>query len=291
MKSAPENRLFSTNKTLNLRGRLVDLHTPKVMGILNVTPDSFFDGGRYTTEDAIVRQAEKMLQEGATLIDVGAASSRPGAPDISKEAEMSRALLAVKVILKNFPEAFVSIDTYRSAVAHAAVNEGAVLINDISGGSLDPLMFDCVAAAKVPYVMMHMKGDPQTMTKLASYENLLQEVLNYFHKKIYQLQLRGIKDVIVDPGFGFAKGPTQNFELLHQLEYLHLLNKPLLVGLSRKSMIWKTLNIAPEQALNGTTALNALALAKGAALLRVHDVKEAVETIKLITSTLASPNG
>ncbi|MBL0742333.1 dihydropteroate synthase [Chryseolinea lacunae] len=291
MKSAPENNLFSPNKTLNLRGRLLDLSIPKVMGILNVTPDSFYDGGRFTTEASVLQQTEKMLNEGATFIDVGAASTRPGATEISPEEERSRAVQAIKAIHKNFPDAFISIDTYRADVADAAVQEGAALVNDVSGGSLDPAMFARVAALNVPYVLMHMRGNPQTMTQLATYENLRKDLLDYFHEKIYQLQLLGIKDVVVDPGFGFAKGPTQNFELLHHLEDFHILNKPLLVGLSRKSMIWKTLNIAPADALNGTTVLNTLALAKGAAILRVHDVKEAVQAVTLISTGKGTHNG
>ncbi|MDH4092282.1 MAG: dihydropteroate synthase [Cyclobacteriaceae bacterium] len=282
MKSAPESKLFSTNKTLKIRGRLLDLSTPAVMGVLNVTPDSFYDGGRYDNDDALLMQVEKMLEEGATFIDVGAYSSRPGAKDIPPQEELKRAVRAINLALKRFPEAIISIDTFRSDVARAAIQEGASLINDISAGELDARMFRTVADLDVPYVAMHMRGNPGTMNTLTSYQNLLKEITDYFHQKIHTLHLEGIKDIIIDPGFGFAKTIQQNFALLNDLDYLKILGKPIMVGLSRKATIWKTLGVSPETALNGTTVLNTIALLKGISIVRVHDVKEAVETIKLI---------
>jgi dihydropteroate synthase len=260
------------------------------MGILNVTPDSFYDGARYESETAILSQTEKMLKDGATFIDVGAYSSRPGADDINLDEELRRALTAIKLIVKTFPEALISIDTFRSAVANAAVQEGASMINDVSGGELDPSMFGVVAKLKVPYIVMHMRGDPKTMSTLSNYQNLLKDVIDYFHTKTEQLRLLGVKDVIVDPGFGFAKTIDQNFTLLNALPYFKILNKPILVGLSRKSMIWKTLITTPEFALNGTTCLNTIALMKGANILRVHDVQEASEICKLISLISVSSN-
>jgi len=284
MKSAPESKLFSTNKTLNIRGRLLDLSTPKIMGVLNVTSDSFYDGDRYNTEEALLGQVERMLDEGATFIDVGAYSSRPGAKDIPQNEELSRAISAINLIIKKFPQAIISIDTFRSSVAYAALQEGASLINDISAGELDPKMFQTAASLQVPFIAMHMRGNPMTMSNLSSYQHLIKEITDYFHKKIYLLHQHGIKDVIIDPGFGFAKTVQQNFELLNDLDYFKILGKPIMVGLSRKSMIWKTLAIDPEAALNGTTALNTIALMKGVNILRVHDVKEAMETVKLVLS-------
>lgn len=285
MKSAPESKLFSTHHMLNIQGRLLDLRIARVMGVLNVTPDSFYDGGRYNDEKAILEQAGKMLDEGATFIDVGAYSSRPGAKDIPVQDELNRAIGAIKLILKKFPGTIISIDTFRSTVAKAAIGEGASLINDISGGELDPEMLETVAKLHVPYILMHMRGSPQNMSKLSTYDNLLKEVVDYFHAKIHVLHQLGVTDIIIDPGFGFAKGIEQNFELLNNMEYLHILGKPVLVGLSRKSMIWKTLEVEPDEALNGTTILNTIALMKGANILRVHDVKEAIETVKLVSET------
>jgi len=265
-----------------MKGKLIDLSEPRVMGILNITPDSFYDGGKFTEETTILKQAEKMLMEGATFIDVGGYSSRPGAADISEEEEKKRTLPAIEAIAKRFPESAITIDTFRSEVARLAVEAGASMINDISGGSLDKKMFDVVGALQVPYILMHMHGSPQTMATLTNYENLLKEVVDYFHQKVHSLYTSGVKDIIIDPGFGFAKTIEQNFELLRKLDYLKVLEKPILVGLSRKSSIWKTLTIKPEEALNGTTSLNTVALLKGASILRVHDVKEAVEVVKLI---------
>lgn len=277
-----QSKLFSPNKTLLIAGKVIDLTIPKVMGILNVTPDSFYDGGRYTDENTFLLQAEKMIAEGADFIDVGGYSTRPGAIEISEKEELDRVIPVVKVLLKEFPSAIISVDTFRSAIAKAAIESGASLINDISAGELDAAMIETVAALQVPYVAMHMRGTPQTMTQFTTYENLLKELLEYFHRKLYQLKTAGIKDVIVDPGFGFAKTVDQNFELINNLERLQILEKPLLVGLSRKSMIWRTLKTNSEAALNGTTTLNTLALLKGASILRVHDVKEAKEVIELM---------
>jgi dihydropteroate synthase len=285
MKSAPESKLFFTNQMLNIRGRLLDLSTPKVMGVLNVTPDSFYDGGRFTDEKTILHQAGKILDDGATFIDVGAYSSRPGAKDVPLEEELKRATHAIALINKEFPHAILSIDTFRSEVASAAVYEGASLINDISAGELDHKMFETVSRLHVPYIAMHMRGNPTNMAGLSSYENLIKEIVDYFQQKIFLLHRQGITDIIIDPGFGFAKTGRQNFEILNNLEYFKILGKPLMAGLSRKSMIWKTLEIKPEEALNGTTSLNTIALLKGANILRVHDVKEAMEALKLVLHT------
>ncbi len=274
---------FKTNKTILVKEKIIDLSQPKVMGILNITPDSFFDGGKFIEETQILKQVEKMLNEGATFIDIGGYSSRPGAKDISEEEEKSRVLPTIIAVQKNFPNCIISIDTFRSSIAKLAVEAGAGLINDISGGSLDNKMPEMVATLQVPYVLMHMKGTPQSMTTQATYENLLKEMINYFHQKINAFQKLGIKDIIIDPGFGFAKNSDQNFELLSKLDWIKILEKPILVGLSRKSMIWKSLTIQPHEALNGTTSLHTIALLKGAGILRVHDVKEAVEVVKLVS--------
>lgn len=282
MKSGTQ--LYNQSKTLNIRGKLIDLSAPKVMGILNVTPDSFYDGNRYTSDDSILIQAEKMLAEGAMFIDVGGYSSRPGAEDISEQEEINRSVHAVKIIIKKFPTAILSIDTFRSEVARQAILEGASMVNDISAGEQDQNMFAAVAKLKVPYIVMHMRGTPQTMKTLTEYENLIKEITNYIQQKISMLEILGVKDVMIDPGFGFAKTATQNFQLLEHLDYLKVMNKPIVAGLSRKSMIWKTLGVKVEEALNGTTALNMTALMKGATILRVHDVKEAIEVVRLYTS-------
>lgn len=253
------------------------------MGILNVTPDSFYDGNRYTTESSILNQVEKMIAEGATFIDVGGYSSRPDAADIPEEEELKRVAGAVKIIAKKFPEAILSIDTFRSAVARQAVAEGAAMINDISAGELDSNMFATMAGLNVPYAMMHMRGTAQTMKTLTTYDNLLKEVVDFFHQKIAVLEKSGVHDIIIDPGFGFAKTIEQNFQLLSHLDYFKILGKPIMVGLSRKSMIWKSLQTTPDEALNGTTALHMAALLKGCSILRAHDVKEAKEAIRLYT--------
>lgn len=259
----------------------MDLSTPVVMGILNITPDSFFEGSRVNTESEILALAEKLLSEGSTFLDVGGYSSRPDAEDITPEEECSRVIKAVKAIVKEFPEALLSVDTFRADVAKQGIQEGASLINDISAGELDAKMFETIATLKVPYIAMHMRGTPQTMKELTSYDDLMREVMRYFVEKINRLKELGVNDVILDPGFGFAKTIDQNFELLAHLDYFKNLNRPILVGLSRKSMIWKTLNITADEALNGTIALNMAALLKGTSILRVHDVKEATEVIKL----------
>lgn len=282
--------LKSTKKTLNCAGRLVDLTVPKVMGILNSTPDSFYAGSRYVAGQA-VETAARMLNEGATFLDVGGYSTRPGATDVSPAEETDRVLPIIEGILDSFPDALISVDTFRADVARQAVEQGAVLINDVAGGTLDPAMFATVAALRVPYVLMHLRGTPQTMTTLATYENVTLDVIDELAVQLAQLRAVGAGndvpiDVLLDPGFGFAKTPTQNLHLLNELEQLAMVfDEPLLVGLSRKSTVYKTLNVPVEQALNGTTVLNTVALLKGAAILRVHDVREAVEAITL-TQTL-----
>jgi len=274
---------------MNIRGRLISLANPRIMGVLNVTPDSFYQGSRFDSEKAILEQTEKMLHEGATFIDVGGYSSRPGAQEVSASEEIRRTSTAIQLISKNFPEAIISIDTFRVEVADVAIQEGASMINDISGGALDPQMFNFVARVQVPYVLMHMRGNPKTMTGLTHYENIVKDVIDYFHSRIHQLHDLGVNDVVIDPGFGFAKNIEQNFTLLQSLDHLKLLNKLILVGISRKSLIWKTLSITPDEALNGTTCLNTIAILKGANILRVHDVKEAVEVCKLTSSITSSP--
>ena len=252
------------------------------MGILNVTPDSFYDGGNFNTQKAILNQVEKMISEGADFIDVGGYSSRPGAKDLSVDEEIARVIPVVKAINKSLPDCLISVDTFRAEVAKQAIDVGAVMVNDISGGSLDDSMFEVIASNRVPYILMHMRGTPQSMTSHVDYDNIIKDIIDYFQIKIKQLRERGIIDVILDPGIGFAKTIDQNFELLRHLDHFQILDRPLLVGLSRKSLIWKTLETTPDNALNGTTVLNTTALLKGASILRVHDVKEAVEAVKLI---------
>ena len=253
------------------------------MGILNVTSNSFYDGGKYSDEKSILSQVERMLAEGATFIDVGAYSSKPNAAYVSNEEEISRLLPVIKSVVKHFPEILISVDTFRANVAKAAIENGACIINDISAGNLDENMMQTIADLHVPYVMMHLKGNPQSMQSLAKYENVTKEILFYFSDKIAQARSFGINDFIIDPGFGFAKTLKQNFELMSSLELFQMLELPLLVGISRKSMIYKTLETSADFALNGTTVLNTIALQKGANILRVHDVKEAMETIKLVS--------
>ncbi|HEY0652916.1 MAG TPA: dihydropteroate synthase [Chryseosolibacter sp.] len=273
---------FSTNKTLNLGGQLMALDSPKVMGILNVTPDSFYDGGKYLTARELLLKVNKSLTDGADLLDIGGYSTRPGAEEIPIEEEIRRSVGAIKTVIKHFPEAKISIDTFRSEVARAAVAEGAVMVNDVSGGELDPAMFETVAKLNVPYVLMHMRGNPKTMTKLTDYDDVVRSVIDFMHPRIHRLTQLGQKDIIVDPGFGFAKTREQNFEMLQKLDHFEILGKAMLVGLSRKSMVWKTLDIQPQEALNGSTALHAIALTKGASILRVHDVKECVQVVTLV---------
>lgn len=269
--------------TINCKGQLIDLSTPRVMGIVNVTPDSFYDGGKLCSDALILSQVEKMLTDGATFIDLGGQSTRPDSTFLSADVELARLTPVVKLILKEFPHALISIDTFYSKVADECLILGAALVNDVSAGSLDAQMFDVVARHKVPYIMMHMRGTPNTMNQLTDYEDLTKEVLFYFSQKIEKARSLGINDLILDPGFGFAKTIDQNFELLSKMELLQMAELPLLVGVSRKSMIYKTLGITPQEALNGTTVLNTMALTKGASILRVHDVKEAVECVSLFS--------
>lgn len=267
--------------TINCKGQLIDLSHPKVMGILNITPNSFFDGGRFTNENAILVQVNKMMEEGATFIDIGAYSSKPNAEFVSEDEEISRIVPIVRLISQHFPETLLSIDTFRSAVARATLDHGAAIINDISAANLDEGMLDVIAKYKVPYIMMHMKGTPQTMQSLSTYDDILKDIVFYFSEKIAKARSLGISDLIIDPGFGFAKTLDQNYEVLRQLELFQILELPILAGISRKSMIYKTLDTNASGALNGTTFLNGFALSKGATILRVHDVKEAVECIAL----------
>ncbi len=266
---------------INCKGKLIDLSTPKVMGILNVTPDSFFDGGKYNNETAILNQVETMLSHGATFIDIGGYSSRPNADDVSETEELNRVIPIIKLILKDFPETLISIDTFRSHVAKKSIEAGAALINDISAGKLDNNMLTTVGKLAVPYIMMHIRGTPKTMQQHTQYNDLTKEIISYFADRIAVAHKAKINDLIIDPGFGFAKTTEQNFELLNTLELLQLIDQPILAGVSRKSMIYKTLNSTSENALNGTTALHMVALQKGAKILRVHDVKEASECITL----------
>lgn len=267
--------------TLNCKGRLLVVDQPVVMGIINVTPDSFYSGSRKLLLNDILRQAEKMLNEGAAVIDIGGQSTRPESEQISLEEELSRVIPAIKAIIHSFPESFISIDTYYSKVAAEAVNTGASLVNDISSGTLDENMIQMVASLQVPYIAMHMKGTPKTMQQYAQYEDVTLEVLDFFIRKTEECRKAGIKDVIVDVGFGFAKTISHNFTLLKNLSIFKILQKPLLVGLSRKATVYKTLGISSEEALNGTTVLNTIGLQNGANILRVHDVKEAVEAVNL----------
>jgi len=267
--------------TINCKGELIDLSSPKVMGIINTTPNSFYAESRKTLEKDILKQVEQMLKEGADFIDVGGYSTPPGAPKVKETEELKRVLPAAEKILKNFPETLISVDTFRASVAEKSIEAGAAIINDISAGNLDPEMMKTVAKHQVPYIMMHMRGTPQTMKDLNQYDDLVQDILFYFSEKINAARTLGINDLIVDPGFGFAKNISQNFELLSKMELFKTLELPILAGLSRKSLIYKTLNTSAQEALNGTTFLNSIALSKGASILRVHDVKEAVECTKL----------
>ncbi len=274
--------------TINCKGQLIDLSSPKIMGILNITPDSFYDGGLYNSEKEILHQVEKMLNEGAAFIDVGAYSSRPNAELINAELinedeELKRIIPVVELILKQFPDVLLSIDTFRSNVAKHCIEAGACMINDISAGQLDHNMMITVANLNVPYVMMHMKGTPQTMQQYTNYNDLLKDILFYFSERIVEARKLGIVDLIIDPGFGFAKTLEQNYKLLNKLELFKMTELPILVGLSRKSMIYKTLDSSAKESLNGTTTLHTIALQKGANILRVHDVKEAMEVIKLMS--------
>ncbi|WP_235689716.1 dihydropteroate synthase [Fulvivirga lutea] len=280
-----QDTFFSSKKTLNIRGNAVSLNVPLVMGILNVTPDSFYEGSRVEQEKEIITRATKMVEDGAAIIDIGGYSTRPGAVDISVKEEIDRVIPAIKAIRKELTDSYISIDTFRSEVAKEALNAGADIINDVSGGELDDGMFDLIEQTNVPYILMHMRGTPQTMKEYTNYDHLILEIIDYFQKKVTDLRARGIHDIIIDPGFGFAKTVPQNFELLKKLKELKTLELPILVGISRKSMIYKSLDISAAEALNGTTALNMIALQNGASILRVHDVKEAAETVKLFNLT------
>lgn len=276
-----QNNGFSTKKTWNVDGRLVDFSKPKVMGILNVTPDSFYDGNRYLDPTVAIKQAEKMVEDGADMIDIGGYSSRPNADDIAADEEARRIVGIIETIAKEFPDLLVSIDTFRSEVALKALDAGARIINDITGGDHDPALRKLAISRRAPYIVMHMRGTPKTMNQLTQYGNVVKEVVGVLQKKVHDYQEEGLVDIAIDAGFGFAKTVEQNFEMLSNLEAFAMIGRPLLVGVSRKSMIWRTLEIKPEDALNGTTALNMVALMKGADILRVHDVKEAVECVKL----------
>ena len=271
--------------SINCNGKLIDFVTPKVMGILNSTPDSFFDGGNYKDLDAMLRRVEKMLQEGATFIDIGAYSSKPNAKEVAEIEELNRITPIIMALVKEFPHILISIDTFRSKVAKECVQLGACMINDISAGSLDKNMFATVAELQVPYVLMHMQGTPQTMQTHPTYKNVVSDILYYFSEKISILHALKVNDIIIDVGFGFGKTLEHNYELLRDLELFETFELPLLVGLSRKSMLYKLLETTPQKALNATTVANTIALLNGASILRVHDVKEAVEAIKIVETT------
>ncbi len=279
---ASKDKAFYSKKTLKVNGKVIDLSIPKIMGILNITDDSFYDGGHHLDEKSINRHVEKMIAEGADIIDVGGYSSRPGASDIEEDLEFKRVKDGINAIRSVSSDLPISIDTFRSGVAQKSLEIGANIINDISGGELDENMCGIIAEYKIPYIIMHMVGTPQNMMKNTGYEDLYDDIINYFAKKLQQLTQIGIKDVIIDVGFGFSKTVEQNYQLLNHLEFFKVLNVPILAGISRKSMIYKVLELSPEQALNGTTVLNTIASIKGANILRVHDVKQAKEIIELI---------
>jgi dihydropteroate synthase len=270
--------------TLNCKGRLLVIDKPLVMGIINATPDSFFDGSRFNGVDEIVTEAERMLNDGADVIDLGGQSTRPGSDLIPADEEIKRVIPAIKTIANKFPGTIISIDTFYSKVAAAAIGAGATIVNDISAGSMDHKMIGTVAELKVPYVLMHMKGTPQTMQQNTTYENVTREVLDFFIAKTHELKNAGIVDIIIDPGFGFAKTIGQNFELLKDLSVFKMLDKAIMLGISRKSTIYKTLGLSANEALNGTSVLNTIGLMNGASILRVHDVKEAKEAVKLFSA-------
>jgi len=272
--------------TLNCKGRLLVVDKPIVMGIINATPDSFYAGSRHTGTDAILEQAEKMIKEGATILDIGGQSTRPRSEPITADEELKRVINGIEVVHKNFPDTFISIDTYYSQVAKEAVHAGASIVNDISAGNMDEKMIPLVASLNVPYVLMHMKETPETMQQSANYENVTREVLDFFIQKKQQLLHSGIRDIIIDPGFGFGKTIAHNFELLRNLSIFKMQDCPVLLGISRKSTIYKTLGITAGEALNGSTVLHTIGLLNGATILRVHDVREAKETIQLVTACM-----
>lgn len=274
---------------LKLNQQLFDLSSPLIMGIINVTPDSFYKGSRFTTEKAILHAVDKILENGGSIIDIGGFSTRPSAEIISEEEEIYRLSKALEIILKKYPQTVISIDTFRAKVARCMVeNFQVAMINDVSGGTLDDQMFETIADLKVAYVLMHMRGTPQTMQQLTDYEDVVTEVFQFLQKRLAQLRSLGVTDVIIDPGFGFAKTIQQNYQLLKKLSYFKELGAPILAGLSRKSMIYKLLNITPDEALTGTIAVNMLALIGGASILRVHDVKEAAQTIKIFNEYITA---
>ena len=276
-----KDKLFSSKNTLNIKGKILDISVPKVMGVINVTPDSFFAGSRSQQQNKIVKKAEKMLDEGAAILDIGGYSTRPGAEELSEEEEANRVIPAIHSISRSFPDAAISIDSFRSNIVKQAFDVGASMINDVSGGNLDPEMFKTAAILNSPYILMHMRGTPQTMQKETEYNTLVVDIIDHLQKKMFELKQLGIADILIDPGFGFAKTVEQNYVLLKNLGYFEALELPIVVGLSRKSMISKTLGISMDEALNGTTVLNTLASVNGARILRVHDVKEAVEAVTL----------
>lgn len=266
---------------INCKGHLIDLSKPRIMGILNVTPDSFYDGGKFRSDADILKQVEKMLTEGATFIDVGAYSSRPNADHISEEEELSRSIPVIEILSKEFPDSLLSVDTFRSRIATEGISAGASLVNDISGGGMDQDMFETIAKLQVPYILMHMVGTPQSMQQNVNYDDLVKDMIYYFSKKIFKLRQLGVNDLIIDPGFGFSKTLDQNYELLQKMQLFNTLGLPLLAGLSRKSMLYKLLDTDASNTLNATSVANSIALSKGAGILRVHDVKEAKETIMI----------
>ena len=277
---------LSSNRSINCKGKLLSFSQPLVMGILNITPNSFFDGGQHNSMQNAVTQTKKMLDDGADIIDIGGYSSQPNADFVTEEMEIDRLIPVIEVMVKTFPDIIISVDTFRAAVAEKAIEHGAAIINDISGGTLDENMFDVVGKHQVPYILMHMRGTPQNMQQFVDYDDLVSDIIYYFSERLEKAYQAGIKDVIIDPGFGlFSKTLAQNYELLSKLNMFQHLDVPILAGVSRKSMIYNLLSISPKEALNGTAVLNTLALTKGADILRVHDVKEAIECVKIVNKT------
>ncbi|MCF6280292.1 MAG: dihydropteroate synthase [Flavobacteriaceae bacterium] len=268
--------------TINCNGKLIDLSTPKVMGILNITPDSFFDGGKYTSDKDVLIQTEKMLNEGATFIDIGAYSSRPNAEHISQSEELKRLLPTIELLIKNFSQILISVDTFRSNVAEKSIEIGACMVNDISGGTMDKNMFKTIGRLQVPYILMHIKGTPQNMQNRPTYESVVQDIMSYFAEKIMELRQEKVNDIILDVGFGFGKTLEHNYELLKKLSHFKTFEFPILTGVSRKSMLYNLLNTSAKETLNATSIANTIALQNGTNILRVHDVKEAMETIKIV---------
>ncbi len=277
-----ENSVFYQKKSINCRGKLLNIEQPVVMGIINVTPDSFYDGGVYENEAHVLKKVEQMVQEGVSIVDIGAYSTRPGAKEVSVEEELGRLLPIIKVVRENYPDLPISADTFRAHVAREAVKAGASMVNDISGGTMDEKMFETIADINVPYILMHINGTPDNMQEAPYYENVVIEIMDYLIERVYQLRSLGVNDIIIDPGFGFGKTLEHNYVLLKKLALFKMIDCPILCGLSRKSMVNKVLDIKAEEALNGTVVLNTIALMNGANILRVHDVKEALEAIKLV---------